>query len=266
MNGIIEFPQAKKLREDVERLKQELLDLVTERDELKFNICKNIKMDYMLEIGYIEYKVYEKYCEYARLRRKKELIQARKNRGEEVDIEEIDRLLDIEFEDYIHKLNEKIRDIKEAIERSKLESLSKEETKDLKRMYKELVKKLHPDLHPDLTEEQLEMFYQVVDAYEVGDIITIKILYNLVGASESLDSSESTLDKLVKEKSNLEKIVEEIKMEVEHIKTTPPYIFKYYLDDEEKKKVRIKELEEISAGYDEAITILKAQIKEMLVK
>ena len=114
MNGIIEFPQAKKLREDVERLKQELLDLVTERDELKFNICKNIKMDYMLEIGYIEYKVYEKYCEYARLRRKKELIQARKNRGEEVDIEEIDRLLDIEFEDYIHKLNEKIKDIKEA--------------------------------------------------------------------------------------------------------------------------------------------------------
>lgn len=73
MNGIIEFPQAKKLREDVERLKQELLDLVTERDDLKFNICKNIKMDYMLEIGYIEYKVYEKYCEYARLRRKKNL-------------------------------------------------------------------------------------------------------------------------------------------------------------------------------------------------
>ena len=266
MNGIIEFPEAKKLRENVEKLRQKLLDLVTEMDELKFNICKNIKMDYMLEIGYIEYKVYEKYCEYARLRRKKELIQSRKNRGEEVNIEEIYRLLDIEFEDYIHRLNEKIRDIKEAIDRSKMESLSAEETKDLKRMYKELVKKLHPDLNPDLTKEQLEMFYQVMDAYEAGDIITIKILYNLVGTSESTDNSESTLDKLVKEKSNLEKIVEEIKMEVEHIKTTPPYIFKYYLDDEEKKKERIKELEEISAGYDEAITILKAQIKEMLVK
>lgn len=266
MDSIIEFPEAKKLREDVERLKAELLDLVTERDDLKFNICKNIKTDYMFEIGFIEYRVYEKYCEYARLKRMKELIQARKNRAEKVDLDEIERQLDREFEDYIHKLNEKIRDINEAIERSKLKTLSEEDTKDIKKMYKELVKKLHPDLNPDLTEEQLKMFYNVVDAYEAGDITAMRILYNLVDMNRSLEDSESTLDKLAKQKANLEKLVEEIRREVEKIKTTPPYIFKYFLEDEEKKNERIQKLEELSAGYDEAIIILKVQIKEMLVK
>ena len=144
--------------------------------------------------------------------------------------------------------------------------MSEEETKDIKKMYKELVKKLHPDLNPDLTEEQLKMFYNVVDAYEAGDITAIRILYNLVDMNRSLEDSESTLDKLAKQKANLEKLVEEIRREVEKIKTTPPYIFKYFLEDEEKKNERIQKLEELSAGYDEALIILKVQIKEMLVK
>ena len=56
---IIPFPDFQKLKEEIEKLRTELSMLVLERDELRFVICKNIEMEYMLKIGGLEYQAYE---------------------------------------------------------------------------------------------------------------------------------------------------------------------------------------------------------------
>ena len=53
---IILFPDFQKLKDDVEKLRTELSMLMLERDELRFAICKNIEMEYMLKLGSLEYK------------------------------------------------------------------------------------------------------------------------------------------------------------------------------------------------------------------
>ena len=81
-SNVIVFPDFEKLKSEVEKMRTELSMLLLERDELQFVICKNIETEYMLKLGSIEYKAYEAQCATLRLKRKIELIQAKKNRQE----------------------------------------------------------------------------------------------------------------------------------------------------------------------------------------
>lgn len=80
---------------------------------------KNIETNYMLKLGGLEYKAYEAQCEALRLKRKPELIQAKKNRWEKIILSMIDAILDAEFAEYRAKLNEQIEKMNDALERSK---------------------------------------------------------------------------------------------------------------------------------------------------
>ena len=62
----------------------------------------------MLELGNLEYKAYESMCYMLRLKRKMELIQAKKNRLEKVVLIEIEKQLDREFALYQETLNVQI--------------------------------------------------------------------------------------------------------------------------------------------------------------
>lgn len=81
---IIIFPDFEKLKNEVEKIRTELSMLLLERDELQFVICRNIETAYMLKLGGLEYKAYEAQCTALRLKRKIELIQAKKNRQEKL--------------------------------------------------------------------------------------------------------------------------------------------------------------------------------------
>ena len=77
-SNVIVFPDFEKLKSEVEKKRTELSMLLLERDELQFVICKNIETEYMLKLGSIEYKAYEAQCAALRLKRKIDLIQAKK--------------------------------------------------------------------------------------------------------------------------------------------------------------------------------------------
>lgn len=139
MSNIIEFPDIKKLQEEIKKLKEDLNEKFFERDVLKFNICENIKMEYMFSIGNLELKLYELYIEYLRLRRKRDIIQAYINRQEKIDIEDVEQELDDEFIEYQKKLEDKIRDMNDALNRSNLETLPPESVEELKKKYKKII-------------------------------------------------------------------------------------------------------------------------------
>ena len=144
--NVIVFPDFEKLKSEVEKMRTELSMLLLERDELQFVICKNIETEYMLKLGSIEYKAYEAQCAALRLKRKIELIQAKKNRQEKVIISAIEETLDNEFAEYQKQLDEQIDKMNDALKRSKAEVLSDEDNKELKKLYRKIVKALHPDI------------------------------------------------------------------------------------------------------------------------
>ena len=116
---ILLFPDCEALRAEVEKLRTELSMLLLKRDELLLVECRNIEMAYILALGNLEYKAYKLQCAVLRLRRKMELIQAKKNRQEKILLSVIEEMLDREFAQYQKQLEEQLHKMNAALKRSR---------------------------------------------------------------------------------------------------------------------------------------------------
>ena len=264
MGQIIEFPDDKRSREKIQELKKTLEDLVFERDNLKFVICENIKTAYMLSFGSLEYRLYKAYCKYFRLKRKRDMIQAKKNRQEKIKMEVIDKKLDEEFADYKKKLDEKVDEINHALERSKAELLSEEDAKLLKKLYKNIVKRLHPDINPLITDTEKELFYNATEAYKDGDLASLQIIYDIVCSGDDKDKGDLTGKSLEDEVKRLEDLVDHVQRDIDIIRSTPPYSWSIYVEDEKKKAEKLRDLERDLKSFEDAIDTQEEYIDELM--
>ena len=240
--NVIVFPDFEKLKSEVEKMRTELSMLLLERDELQFVICKNIETEYMLKLGSIEYKAYETQCAALRLKRKIELIQAKKNRQEKVIISAIEETLDNEFAKYQKQLDEQIDKMNDALKRSKAEVLSDEDNKELKKLYRKIVKALHPDINPDVSEAQVQLFDNAVSAYKNGDLGTLRIIGEMVGNNPLPEQHKGAMTQLVEERERLEGLLKSIRESIENIKSEYPYTMKDILEDTKKTEQKSKNL------------------------
>lgn len=196
------------------------------------------------------------------LKRKLELIQMMINLQKEIDYVEIDITLDEEFKEYKKKLDEKIGEINDAIDISKLDKLSDDETAELKKLYRQIIKVLHPDLHPDITKEQQELFYKAADAFENGNLFVMRLISEMVASCDITDISESTMDNLIKEKDRLYNLLQSVKKQILLVKQSYPYILKELLEDNEKLNARKEALRDVIKQYEEAIEAYKERIRK----
>jgi soluble cytochrome b562 len=261
---VIPYPAYDALKREVEKLRTELSILVLERDELQYVECKNIEMAYMLALGGLEYQAYEHLCEYLRLKRKTDLIQAGLNRQEEINLMGIERQLDQEFADYKEKLDEKIKEVNDALERSRGEVLSKEESREIKKLYRQIVKALHTDLNTDLSRVQMDLFTNAVEAYEKGDLQALRIISELMGDRELPESTENAMVVLVQEKERFEEMLKSVKINIAEIKSSYPYTMKNLVTDKAEIEKYRSALENIISQYEESIKLYSERIKEMV--
>lgn len=260
---LIILPEHEELKREVEKLRAEVPMMILERDNLRLIECRNLETAYMLSIGALEHKVFEMQCTVLRLKRKLEMIQAKRNRQEKIILQEIKEMLDIEFAAYQQKINEQIQKMNEAIEHSNGKLLTKEETKEIKKMYSAIVKAMHPDLHPNQTQEERELFINAIKAYKNGDIETIRLIFTMRGEFPLLESHEDATKALYREKERLEKILQSIRDEIAAIKSKFPYTMREFLNDEKQIAAKKEELENIIRQYQEAAELYNVRIKEL---
>jgi len=103
--GLAVYPYYENLKTEVEKLRNELSALVLEHNELEIE-CKNIEMEYMLAIGWLENKVLEIEVDVLRLKREVDMIQALINLQKELDLNRIEDDLDAEFAGFRAKVDE----------------------------------------------------------------------------------------------------------------------------------------------------------------
>jgi len=262
---IIKFhPDFESLKTDVDKLRTELSMLVLERDALLYQECKNIEMAYMLSIGALEYKVYEIKCAILRLKRKMELIQAKKNRQEKIILSQIEASLDAEFAEYQAKLNEQVEKMNAALERSHGQLLTKKESRELKKLYHTIVKALHPDLHPDLIDAKIQLFHNAVEAYKSGDLNRLRIIDAMVSEPPVPTKKSVGLTVLMKEKERLTTLLQSINDSIAQIKSEFPYTMKSLVHSPEKIEARKTELEKHIMELSEVLATCTARMEKML--
>lgn len=222
----------------------------------------NLKAIYMVQVGQLEYSVYELKTEVNRWKRRFALRQQFLNRGERPDMVAIETALDAEFAKYVEEIKRHIEEIKEATLRYHADTLSEEEATELRCAYLNAVKKLHPDINPGLPQAASELWNQIRKAYADKDWKSVKFLASLVdgvvsGEREFAESSDGMAE-LREACRRLEEKSQEIRQETERIKSTVPFTYKVLLDDEEmlarrqaQLKAQIAALEECIRKYEE---------------
>ncbi len=261
---IILFPEFVTLKAEMEKLRTEISMLLLERDELRLVICKNIETKYMLALGSLEYKAFELNCEVLRIKRKIDLIQAKKNRQEKIVLSVIEELLDEEFAAFQRQLDEQIDKMNKAIDHSQGRPLTDEETKEIKKLYRSIVKSLHPDLHPEVTSAKIQLFQNAVQAYENGDLDNLRIISEMVDDPVVPEHGENGLSILAKDKERLTKTLELIREQIANIKSEYPYTMKELVNDPGQVAEKRAELEEMIAELKEAHDLYATRLKEML--
>jgi len=261
---LILFPEYEELNKELEKLRIELSMLVLERDELLIVECKNIEMAYMLLLGSLEYKVYQAQCTFLRLKRKIELIQAKINRQEKIILSQIENTLDEEFVEYQEKLNAQMEKMNDAIKYSQSEFLSEADTRELKKLYRKIVKILHPDLNPNLSSAELRLFENAVEAYANGDLVSLRIIDEIVSEPTVTDTKGDAITSMMKEKERLLQLLQKMQESILNIKSEYPYTMKELVHDQNQIKVRKVELNDILKHYEEATAMYAEKIKIML--
>lgn len=191
-------PEFKKHKDLYDRLKEELVKLVADRDELTGVVRVNLEAEYHIKIGK---KLYDVFCAKVaalRLKRKAELLQAALNRQEQCSVLEVELRLDTEFEQWQQQARELYEKIRQAEYLDTLPPLPPEKALELKKLYRELAKKYHPDVNPGEPEKARNVWPRIAEAFQKGDLQEMKTLA-LLAADISCEAEEfSAMDRLRK--------------------------------------------------------------------
>lgn len=142
-------------------------------------------------------------------------------------------------------------------------------TERLKSLYRRIVKLLHPDMNPDVTKEQQALFRDAVRAYKEEDIDRLQEISDLLDAEifpERAGDSPEDLTKLRKIRDGLLSAIAALEGEIREIKETRPYLYKFFLEDEDAVKERRESLLALIRELDGQIGDLEKRLGEMKKK
>ncbi len=258
---VISLTDIQKLKEELNTLNEEYLKLYEKMEDLKKG-KEYLESLYMCKLGALIFLRFENEIKYRRLKKKLALIVKSKNKGEEINIEEIEAALEEELAEFYKNLEELRNNLKNSREFLELPSLTDEEVKNVKEIFRSLAKILHPDVNRGLNEEMMELWLKVKEAYENNDLITLIILEGIVKHNEIKEDIKVTSieDNIVV----LKKKINELKKFIDEEENSFPLNIKELIDDNEYIKEKKKDITNDIHEYEIMITQVEKSICEVL--
>jgi len=245
---VIVNPEFIKLIKETNSLKEMLCHKIVERESLIFHECKNMKLEYMLRIGNLEYDLMKKQNELLVLKRIKELEKTKK-----YSQEEIAKKVEIEFSEFKVMEKKLLNDIDIAIDLSMTNLLGDKEIKRLNDVYYKLQLILNPDLKLTSSEKEDELFECAKKNYKKGNVKKLeKILEGY--KDETIVDEYENLSKL---RNRYSLLIEENQKIITKIKMSFPYNQKDTLQDNNLLRRKKDEINSKIYAYDEEIKKIK---------
>src|SRR6185437_7402633 len=98
-NIVVSLTEIQRLKEELNTLNEEYIKLYEKMEDLKKE-KEYFESRYMCKLGALIFWRFENEIKYRRLKKKLILIVKSKNKGEEINIEEIERVLEKELEEF----------------------------------------------------------------------------------------------------------------------------------------------------------------------
>lgn len=258
---VVSLTDIQKLKEELNTLNEEYLKLYEKMEDLKKE-KEYFESLYMCKLGALIFLRFENEIKYRRLKKKLSLIVKSKNKGEEINIEEIEAALEEELAEFYKNLEELRNNLKNSQEFLELPTLTEEEVKKVKEIFRGLAKILHPDVNRGLSEEMMELWLKVKEAYENNDLITLIILEGIVKHNEIKEDIKVT--SIEENIVVLKKKINELKNFIDEEKNSFPLNIKELIDDNEYIKDKKQDITNDIHEYEIMITQVEKSICEVL--
>lgn len=260
-NNIVLLTDVKKLKDQLNILNDEYLRLYEKLKDLKKE-QEYFESLYNSKLGALIFLRFENEIKYRRLKKKLILIVKSKNKGEEVNIEVIEKALEEELKEFYEEL-EKLRDsLKDSREFLELPTLTEDEVKRIKEIFRELAKRLHPDVNKNLNETMMDLWFKVQEAYENNDLTALIILQGMVKSDDpEEDIKISSIEENIEE---LNKKIYDLKRKIDIEENKFPLNIKSLIEDDKYINEKKREITYEIREYKKMINEIEKAIKEVL--
>ncbi len=216
--------QKRELIAQVKQLREKIVELVMEREDILLQKNPAIEADYMVKVGAYEVKLAEAELAARRAKRKLAMCQAQANAGENIKELEIEEELDAELEEWMVNIQQKQMQVFSLLDRrSSSYAMGSSDSKKLKSLYRKLCKRLHPDLNPLLSDQEKNLFSGIQKAYERGDVASLEAYLWVLDEAEDIDDERKDIEELTAEVALLEAQVSVQEEMLEQVKSSYPF-------------------------------------------
>ena len=190
MADIVVHPEFNAHYRQIQAIRKRIVQTLAQREELVSVVCPNLSMEYYIHLEPEDTKLFQLQCQFKRLKREISLIQWYINQQLPIDMAEIQRKLDMEYQEYDDMVRRQFEERQKAFDRKKrMFQLSDKDQKRLQDTYRKIVPKLHPDLNPNATAAQIKLFIKANEALKSGDVC---LMYDILLQVQEMNLVEYT--------------------------------------------------------------------------
>lgn len=252
------------LIEKVRKARAILQLAIAEYDDIELKEGTAIRIEYTEKIGQYECKQYELYLQYEELKHKIEMVQAKINRSEEVDMAAIDKEIAGIMEGYYEKLNGMRSCVAELVGYRSGAEVDVDVRANIKRIYRKLMKILHPDVLETELGFEPELWEKAQDAYKRNDIDTLQMIEDIVGETVNTPLEAKEESELIDMASRMELAIAGYQMKIGEIKKKFPFTEVDHLKNDAWVRARQAEIKKSIEEYQKAIPFLIAALNGLI--
>lgn len=231
-------------------LRDNIAKKIVEKEYLINYECKSLKVDFLLNIGTLEYKRYSLKNRINKIRRKIDFLKDL----EYYEIVEIDAMIEDEFEHQNMIEKEMFDDINIAIDYSLKDEISSKKIQELNDNFCIVVRAYDPIIHKKISDKKIAMFETAKKAYAEGNNRLLKNYVELIEQDEIIDQDDIEIMK--KEIGQNKQLLNECIHMINIIKNSFPYNQKQLLQNDDMIR-RKKDV------INEEIIQLESELKSM---
>ena len=228
--------------------------LLIEKETLKKECARNYET-YMLTFGDDLVALFELKIEVVALKKKIAFCTKKQNFGQKIRWKDLERYIDAELSSYRVDLANMKSD-RDYAKESEKHPISYDEFHKLRKLFFKIVHLIHPDLHPELVNDEIiaSIWEKACDGYARNDSEAVIECYDhlmIIGiASESMPLED------------VEERIENVQKEIEDIKASEAYQYRFILQDEETKEAHRQDILRQKEEYENYRVSLEKELAQ----